>query len=76
MNLQELRTKGVDKMIVTADGIKRNIENSVNKAQLAINDWQCSGEDDFLKQAAANLREALDWLKLKEGLLGGNRHGA
>ena len=76
MNLQELKAKGVDKMIVTADGIKRNIENSVNKAQLAINDWQCSGEDDYLKQAAANLRDAVDWLAIKEAIQGGNRHGA
>lgn len=63
-------------MIVTAEKIKEHANVHVNKAQIAINDWQCSGDEDFLKQAAANLREALDWLKLKEGLFGGNRHGA
>lgn len=53
-------------MIITAVGIEKNVNIHVNKAQIAINDWQCSGDEDFLKQAAAELREALDWLKLKE----------
>ena len=53
-------------MIITAVGIEKNVNIHVNKAQIAINDWQCSGDEDFLQQAAAELREALDWLKLQE----------
>ena len=32
----------------------------VNRAQLAINDWQCSGDLDCLEKAAAYLRAALE----------------
>ena len=53
-------------MIITAVGIEKNVNIHVNKAQIAINDWQCSGDEDFLKQATAELREALYWFKLKE----------
>lgn len=30
----------------------------VNDAQLCINDWQCSGDDDYLHKAAAYLKAA------------------
>ncbi len=32
----------------------------VNDAQMAINDWQCSGDDDYLYKAAAYLRAAAE----------------
>lgn len=32
----------------------------VNDAQLCINDWQCSGDDDYLHKAAAYLRAAAE----------------
>lgn len=32
----------------------------VNDAQLCINDWQCSGDDDYLYKAAAYLRAAAE----------------
>ena len=32
----------------------------VNDAQMAINDWQCSGDDDYLYKAAAYLRVAAE----------------
>ena len=35
------------------------VDELVNRAQLAINDWQCSGDLDCLEKAAAYLREAL-----------------
>ena len=35
------------------------INSYVNRAQLAINDWQCSGDVDCLEKAAAYLRAAL-----------------
>lgn len=35
------------------------VDELVNRAQLAINDWQCSGDVDYLEKAAAYLREAL-----------------
>ncbi len=57
-------------MIITIKGIDKNVNECVNKAQIAINDWQCSGDDDFLTQASAELRNALDWLKIKEAING------
>lgn len=38
---------------------ERTIMDYVNRAQLAINDWQCSGDVDCLEKAAAYLRAAL-----------------
>lgn len=35
------------------------VDELVNRAQLAINDWQCSGDVDCLEKAAAYLRAAL-----------------
>ena len=35
------------------------VDELVNHAQLAINDWQCSGDVDCLEKAAAYLRAAL-----------------
>ncbi len=32
----------------------------VNDAQLCINDWQCSGDDDYLHKAAAYLKAAAE----------------
>lgn len=32
----------------------------VNDAQMAINDWQCSGDDDYLHKASAYLRAAAE----------------
>lgn len=32
----------------------------VNDAQLCINDWQCSGDDDYLHKAMAVIRAAID----------------
>lgn len=32
----------------------------VNNAQMAINDWQCSGDDDYLHKAAACLKAAAE----------------
>lgn len=32
----------------------------VNDAQMAINDWQCSGDDDYLYKAAAYLKAAAE----------------
>lgn len=34
------------------------VDELVNRAQLAINDWQCSGDSDCLEKAAAYLRAA------------------
>lgn len=39
--------------------INNKIYNYVNRAQLAINDWQCSGEIYYLEQAKAELAEAV-----------------
>lgn len=36
------------------------VDELVNRAQLAINDWQCSGETYYLRQAQANLGSALE----------------
>ena len=36
------------------------INSYVNRAQLGINDWQCSNETDYLRQAQANLGSALE----------------
>lgn len=36
------------------------VDELVNRAQLAINDWQCSGDVDCLEKAAAYLRAALE----------------
>lgn len=38
----------------------------VNDAQLCINDWQCSGDDDYLHKAAACLKAAVDNGKLED----------
>lgn len=38
---------------------ERTIMGYVNRAQLAINDWQCSGEIYYLEQAKAELAEAV-----------------
>lgn len=35
------------------------VDELVNRAQLAINDWQCSGDGDCLEKATAYLRAAL-----------------
>lgn len=35
------------------------VDELVNRAQLAINDWQCSGDGDCLEKAVAYLRAAL-----------------
>lgn len=35
------------------------VDELVNRAQLAINDWQCSGDVDCLEKAAAYLRAAM-----------------
>lgn len=32
----------------------------VNDAQLCIDDWQCSGDDDYLHKAAAYLKAAAE----------------
>ena len=39
---------------------ERTIMDYVNRAQLAINDWQCSNETYYLRQAQANLGSALE----------------
>lgn len=39
--------------------INNKISDYVNRAQLAINDWQCSGEIYYLEQAKAELAEAV-----------------
>lgn len=39
---------------------ERTIMDCVNRAQLAINDWQCSGEIYYLEQARAELNKAID----------------
>lgn len=39
---------------------ERTIMDCVNRAQLAINDWQCSGEIYYLEQARAELIKAID----------------
>lgn len=36
------------------------INSYVNRAQMDINDWQCSNEADYLRQAQANLGSALE----------------
>lgn len=36
------------------------VDELVNRAQLDINDWQCSGETYYLRQAQANLGSALE----------------
>lgn len=36
------------------------VDELVNRAQLAINDWQCSGETYYLRQAQANIGSALE----------------
>lgn len=38
---------------------ERTIMDYVNRAQLAINDWQCSGEIYYLEQAKAEIAEAV-----------------
>ena len=37
--------------------INNKISDYVNRAQLAINDWQCSGEIYYLAQAKAELAD-------------------
>lgn len=39
---------------------ERTIMDYVNRAQLAIDDWQCSGESYYLEQAKAELTKAID----------------
>lgn len=39
---------------------ERTIMVCVNRAQLAINDWQCSGEIYYLEQARTELNKAID----------------
>lgn len=39
--------------------MERKIEDYVNRAQLAINDWQCSGEKYYLLQAETFLGKAV-----------------
>lgn len=34
------------------------VDELVNRAQLAINDWQCSGDGDYVQKAYANLQQA------------------
>lgn len=34
------------------------VDELVNRAQLAINDWQCSGDGDYVHKAYANLQQA------------------
>lgn len=34
------------------------VDELVNRAQLAINDWQCSGDVDYVHKAYANLQQA------------------
>ena len=38
---------------------ERTIMDCVNRAQLAINDWQCSGEIYYLEQARAELKKRM-----------------
>lgn len=38
---------------------ERTIMDCVNRAQLAVNDWQCSGEIYYLEQARAELAKAV-----------------
>ena len=38
---------------------ERTIMDCVNRAQLAINDWQCSGEKYYLLQAVTLLNKAV-----------------
>lgn len=39
--------------------MERKIEDYVNRAQLAINDWQCSGDKYYLLQAETRLGKAV-----------------
>lgn len=39
--------------------MKEKINDYVNRAQLAINDWQCSGEKYYLLQAVTLLNKAV-----------------
>ena len=39
--------------------MERKIEDYVNRAQLAINDWQCSGDKYYLLQAETLLGKAV-----------------
>ena len=39
--------------------MERKIEDYVNRAQLAINDWQCSGDKYYLLQAETLLGKAI-----------------
>lgn len=39
--------------------MKEKINDYVNRAQLAINDWQCSGEKYYLLQAVTLLNNAV-----------------
>lgn len=40
------------------------VDELVNRAQLAINDWQCSGDGDYVHKAYANLQQAATRLTL------------
>ncbi len=44
----------------------KKTDELVNRAQLAINDWQCSGDMDYLEKAVAYLCAALKGERLKE----------
>lgn len=39
--------------------MERKIDDYVNRAQLVINDWQCSGEKYYLLQAVTLLNKAV-----------------
>lgn len=39
--------------------MERKLEDYVNRAQLAINDWQCSGDKYYLLQAETLLGKAV-----------------
>ena len=47
----------------TKEASINKVDELVNRAQLAINDWQCSGETYYLRQAQANLGSALELAK-------------
>lgn len=46
-------------MEAAVNDMERKIEDYVNRAQLAINDWQCSGEKYYLLQAVTLLNKAV-----------------
>lgn len=60
-----VRCEKENKMNNKETSIKKTDE-LVNRAQLAINDWQCSGDMDYLEKAVAYLCAALKGERLKE----------